>query len=185
MLLRIHEISGGNPFFALELARELDANRRPAKLSLPSSLNDLISSRITRLGSGAEDALLAMASLADPTVQMVAVATGTTPDRLVELLGAAETQAVVVIDGNRIRFTHPVLAHGVYSSAPPRRRREMHRRLAELVTEPELRARHLALSDATGQPQTIAALDTAADRPRPGSPRRGRRIIRAGNRVGR
>ena len=162
MLLRIHEISGGNPFFALELAREIAANRRPTNLSLPGSLSDLVSSRITRFGAGAEDALLAMASLPDPTVQMVAEATGTTPDRLIELLDAAETHAVVAIDGNRIRFTHPVLAHGVYSSAPPGRRREMHRRLAELVTEPELRAHHLALSDATGQPQTIAALDTAA-----------------------
>jgi ATP/maltotriose-dependent transcriptional regulator MalT len=161
MLLRIHEISVGNPFFALELAREIGANRRPANLSLPGSLSDLVSSRITRLG--AEDALLAVASLPDPTVQMVAEATGTTPDRLIELLGEAETQAVVAVDGNRIRFTHPVLAHGVYSGATARRRREMHRRLAELVTQPELRAHHLALSDATGQPQTIAALDTAAE----------------------
>ena len=163
MLLRVHEISGGNPFFALELIREIGPNRRPADLSLPGSLGDLISSRITRFGAGAEEALLAMASLPDPTVQMVALAAGTTPDHLIELLSTAETHEVVAVDGNRIRFTHPVLAHGVYSSAPPRRRREMHRRLAELVTEPELRARHLALSDATGQPQTIAALDTAAE----------------------
>ena len=106
MLLRIHEISGGNPFFALELAREIATNRRPTDLSLPSSLSDLVSSRITRFGAGAEDALLAMASLPDPTVQMVAEATGTTPDRLIELLDAAETHAVVAIDGNRIRL-HP------------------------------------------------------------------------------
>ena len=38
----------------------------------------------------------------------------------------------------------------------------MHRRLAELVAEPELRARHLALSDAIGEPTTIVALDSAA-----------------------
>ena len=162
MLLRIHEISGGNPFFAVELAREI-RTYRITELSLPDSLSDLVSSRISHVGADAEDALLAMASLPDPTVQMVAQATGTTPNRLIELLGAAETHAVVAIDGNRVHFTHPVLAHGVYSGTPPRRRREMHRRLAELVIEPELRARHLALSDATGEPQTIRALDTAAD----------------------
>ena len=162
MLLRIHEISGGNPFFAVELAREI-RTYRITELSLPDSLSDLVSSRISHVGADAEDALLAMASLPDPTVQMVAEATGTTPNRLIELLGAAETHAVVAIDGNRVHFTHPVLAHGVYSGTPPRRRREMHRRLAELVIEPELRARHLALSDATGEPQTIRALDTAAD----------------------
>ncbi|MGD1238883.1 AAA family ATPase [Mycobacterium seoulense] len=163
MLLRIHEISGGNPFFALELAREVETGRRTTELSLPSSLNDLVRSRISRAGAGAEDALLAMASLPDPTVQVVAQAIDTAPDRIVELLGEAETHAVVAIDGNRLRFTHPLLAHGVYRGAEPRRRRTMHRRLAELVTEPELRARHLALSDATGEHQTIEALDAAAE----------------------
>ena len=107
--------------------------------------------------------MLAMASLSDPTVQLVAQATKTKADRLLEVLGEAETQAVVTIDGNRLRFTHPLLAHGVYNGSLPRRRRAMHRRLAELVTEPELRARHLALSDATGEQQTIEALDAAAE----------------------
>ena len=162
-LLRIHEIAAGNPFFALELAREIGARPRITEFSLPNSLGDLVSSRLGRVGDGAEDALLAMASLPNPTIQLVAQATESTPDRLVDLLGDAEAQAVVAIDGNRVYFTHPVLAHGVYSGATPRRRREMHRRLAELVTEPELRARHLALSDATGQPHTIQALDTAAE----------------------
>ncbi|WP_241524264.1 helix-turn-helix transcriptional regulator [Mycobacterium paraense] len=121
----------------------------------------MVRSRISRVG--AEDVLLAMASLPDPTVAVVARATDSTPDQVVESLAAAEAEAVVVIDGNQLRFTHPILAHGVYGAAPPRRRREMHRRLAELVAEPELRARHLALSDATGEPRTLEALDTAAD----------------------
>ncbi|SPM26691.1 AAA family ATPase [Mycobacterium terramassiliense] len=160
-LLRIHEIAGGNPFFALELSRELGAEGRPSGLSLPSSLNDLVRSRVDRVG--ADDVLLAMASLPDPTVPVVARAIDSTPEQVVQSLGAAEAQAVVAIDGNQLRFTHPILAHGVYSAAPPRRRREMHRRLAQLVTEPELRARHLALADTSGQPETIAAIDTAAD----------------------
>ena len=83
-----------------------------------------------------------------------------------EVLGEAEAQAVVAVEGNRVSFTHPVLAHGVYSEASPRRRRAMHRRLAELVVEPELRARHLALSDATSEPATIEALDAAAEHAR-------------------
>ncbi len=146
----------------MELALEIDGNRT-GELSLPSSLGELVNSRISHVGADAEDALLAVASLPDPTVQMVAEAADTTPDHLIDLLGAAETHAVVAIDGNRVHFTHPVLAHGVYSGATARRRREMHRRLAELVAEPELRARHLALSDATGQPETMAALDAAAE----------------------
>ncbi|UMB70794.1 helix-turn-helix transcriptional regulator [Mycobacterium paraterrae] len=162
MLLRIHEIAGGNPFFALELARGIDTTRANA-LSLPSSLSDLVHSRINQAGAGAQDALLAMACLPDPTVQVVAQATDATPAEAIESLVRAEMQAVVVIDGNQLRFTHPILAHGVYATASPRRRRDMHRRLAELVTEPELRARHLALSDATGEPQTFESLDNAAE----------------------
>jgi DNA-binding CsgD family transcriptional regulator len=162
-LLRIHEIAGGNPFYALELAREISTRTADTRAGLPGSLADLVRTRIGRVSAGAEDALLAMASLADPTVQLVAQATDTAPDRLAELLEEAEAHAVVAIDGNRVRFTHPVLAHGVYSGAAPRRRRAMHRRLAELVTEPELRARHLALSDTSGEPQTLDALDTAAE----------------------
>ena len=116
-LLRIHEIAAGNPFFALELAREIGARRRISEFSLPGSLGDLVTSRISRVGEGAEDALLAMASLPDPTIQLVAQAIESTPDRLVDLLGDAEAQAVVAIDGNRVHFTHPVLAHGMYSGA--------------------------------------------------------------------
>ncbi|WP_068186696.1 LuxR family transcriptional regulator [Mycobacterium sp. UM_CSW] len=160
-LLRIHEISGGNPFFALELVRELGAHGRAFELGLPSSLTDLVGSRIRRVG--APDVLLAMASLPDPSVPVVARATDSTPEEVVRSLGEAENEAVVAIDGHQLRFTHPILAHGVYSAAPPQRRREMHARLAELVAEPELRARHLALADTSGQPATVAALDAAAE----------------------
>jgi DNA-binding CsgD family transcriptional regulator len=160
-LLRIHEIAAGNPFFALELTRELDLKGRASELGLPGSLNDLVRTRISRVG--AEDILLAMASLPDPTVAMVAKATDLTPDQVVQSLGEAEIQAVVAIDGSQLRFTHPILAHGVYSAAVPGRRREMHRRLAELTAEPELRARHLALADTSGEPETVVALDAAAE----------------------
>jgi DNA-binding CsgD family transcriptional regulator len=162
-LQRIHQISGGNPFFGLELARELDTDTGPGSLRLPGSLNELVSSRIRRVSAGAQEVLLAIASLPDPTIRVLAEATDSSAERVLEVLGEAETQAVVAVDGNRVSFTHPVLAHGVYSEASPRRRRAMHRRLAELVFEPELRARHLALSDATGEPETIKALDAAAE----------------------
>jgi DNA-binding CsgD family transcriptional regulator len=162
-LLRVHQISGGNPFFALELAREVDTNAGSASLPLPSSLNELVSSRIRRVGADAQEVLLAIASLPDPTMRMLAQATDRSTERVLEALSEAETQAVVAIDGNRVSFTHPVLAHGVYTEASPKQRRAVHRRLAELVVEPELQARHLALSDATGEPTTIEALDAAAE----------------------
>ena len=104
-----------------------------------------------------------MASLPDPTVQVVAGATDSTPIMSCNCSVPPRRKRWWRSTETALRFTHPILAHGVYSAAPSRRRREMHRRLAELVAEPELRARHLALSDATGKRQTVEALDTAAE----------------------
>ncbi len=165
-LLRIHEICGGNAFYALELARELGTSEGNTELGMSSGLGELVRTRIGRLGDQVEGVLLAIASLPDPTLQLVAEAVDTTPDRVVQLLEKAEAQEVVAITGNRVRFTHPLLAHGVYSAAAPRRRRAMHRRLAELLTEPEVRARHLALSATTADPDTLQALDMAAKKAR-------------------
>ncbi len=162
-LLRIHQIAGGNPFYGVELAREIDPTAASESLQLPNSLADLVGSRIARIGLEARDVLLATASLPDPTLRLLAQATDSTAEHVLEVLGEAETQGVVVIQGNRVSFTHPLLAHGVYSASSPRGRRAMHRELAELVVEPELRARHLALSDITGEPETISALDAAAE----------------------
>ena len=39
----------------------------------------------------------------------------------------------------------------------------MHRRLGQIVDQPELRARHLALSATSLDPQRLEALDTAAE----------------------
>lgn len=162
-LLRIHQVSGGNPFYALELAREIDQRGSGVDLRLPDSLNEVTHARISRVGDDADDALLAIASLADPTIAVVAQAVGATSRRLLEVLGAAETQQIVRIDGNRLHFTHPLLAHAVRVRATPSARRTIHRRLAEVVREPELRARHLALADPVGEPETLSALDVAAD----------------------
>ncbi|WP_293003519.1 LuxR C-terminal-related transcriptional regulator [Mycobacterium sp.] len=162
-LLRIHQIAGGNPFYGLELAREMDTITGSAEVPLPGSLNELVSSRLKRVGDDAKELLLAMASVPNPTLRLLADATDSSAEGVLETLGEAENQELIAIDGNRLSFVHPVLAHGVYSDASPRRRRAMHRRLAELVVEPELRARHLALSDATGNRETIEALDAGAE----------------------
>jgi tetratricopeptide (TPR) repeat protein len=79
------------------------------------------------------------------------------------LLESAESKGIIAIDGNQIHFAHPLLARGVYTEAPPGSRRTMHRRLADIVDEPELRARHLALAATSGDEITLEALDTAAE----------------------
>jgi len=156
---RIYQVSGGNPFYAIELARVLDiGDEQP----LPHTLSAVVQARLDGLGREALDPLLAAAAVANPTVDLVAAAVGTDSDDVVELLEAAEQHGIITFEGNRIRFTHPLLATGVYSSATPAARRRMHRRLAGVLDEAEMRARHLALAATRGDDATVGALERAA-----------------------
>jgi hypothetical protein len=158
-MARIHQLSAGNPFYAIELARALTES---ADEVAPGTLAELVRARIGSLDPAVHDVLLAAACLAAPTVELVGEATAADHGRLIELLEVAERHGIVSIEGNRIRFTHPLLAGGVYTDASPTERKLMHRRLAEVVVESELRARHLALASTTGDRETLEALDDAA-----------------------
>lgn len=157
-MTKIAQISGGNPFYAIELAR---TDEQCSEGLLPNSLADLVRARIDGLDPAIQHALLAAACVGTPTVETVAAATGDR-DQAIENLEAAEQHGIISIEGNRIRFTHPLLAAGVYTNASDEQRRAMHRRLADVVDESELRARHLALAATAGDPQTLQALDEAA-----------------------
>lgn len=161
-MVRIHQVSGGNPFYAIELARAMDSEMVSADASFPVTLADLVRARVGSLEAGVQSALLATACLAAPTVELVAHAVGTDAGHVVGLLEHAESKGIVGINGHQIRFTHPLLARGVYTGATPARRRGMHRRLAEVVEEPELHARHMALAATSADPVTLQVLDEAA-----------------------
>lgn len=160
---RIHQVSGGNPFYAIELARAMDEQLPGAQTPLPRTLADLVRARVAGLHPDVHDALLAAACVAAPTVDLVAEATVDDRDRLVALLEQAESKGIITLEGNRIQFSHPLLAQGVYADAAPDRRRMMHRRMADVVDEPELRARHLGLASTTADAVTLQALDAAAE----------------------
>lgn len=162
-ITRIYEISGGNPFFALELARFLTEEPGRAAVGLPDALAALVRHNIGCPDDDVAAVLLAAACAASPSVERVSLATGIDPDRVVELAESEQANGVVEIDGSSLRFRHPLFATGVYGAAEPAARRAMHRRLAEIVEEPELTARHLALAATTGDPETAKALDAAAE----------------------
>ncbi|BBY17774.1 helix-turn-helix transcriptional regulator [Mycolicibacterium litorale] len=162
-LIRIAETSGGNPLYALELARAMAEQTAAGEPTLPASLTDVVRRRIQGIDEVVRDVLLAAACVAAPTVDLVASATEKTPEEVLELLEAAEAQGLVEIDGLTVRFAHPLLARGVYSEAGPARRRHMHRRLAGVISQPEQKARHLALAATSQDDDTLAALDAAAN----------------------
>jgi ATP/maltotriose-dependent transcriptional regulator MalT len=162
-MVRIAEISCGNPFYALELARSVDDSSVNTESTLPESLTALVRSRLAGLGGDVGTILLAAATATTPSIELLSAATDMSAERVVELLDEAETQGIISFEGNRVRFTHPLLATGVYTDASHARRRAIHRRLAEIVQQPELRARHLALAATTGDSATLAALDAAVE----------------------
>ncbi|WP_019926214.1 LuxR family transcriptional regulator [Nocardia sp. BMG111209] len=161
VLVRIHEVSGGNPFYAIELGRALP-DGAPGGVPLTSTLTELVDARISSLPTAVQTTLLAAACAAAPTVESVARSVGSDVTEVVALLEEAERESIVELDGRYVRFTHPLLARGVYDRALPADRRRTHRRLAGVVDNPESRARHLALGSVTGSPETLAALDDAA-----------------------
>jgi ATP/maltotriose-dependent transcriptional regulator MalT len=161
-IVRIAESSGGNPLYALELARAMGGPSE-SEAALPATLAGLVRARIGRLEDDAREMLLAAACMADPTVDLLARATGTGVERTVELLEEPESHDIIRIDGNRVHFSHPLLARSVYTDAGPARRRKMHRALAGVVTLPELKGRHLGLATTRADPETLRALDEAAD----------------------
>ncbi len=164
-LARVQEATAGNPFFALELGRELvRTNTRPAPgqaLHVPESLQELLGGRLARLPGETLDVLLEVAALAQPTVELVAAVQGDRK-RVLEALEAAVLEAVIELDDSRLRFAHPLLASICYERAPLWKRRAVHRALAEAVSDVEERARHLALAAEGPDAEIASELDTAA-----------------------
>jgi hypothetical protein len=162
-MVKLHEVSGGNPFYALELARALEArveDLKPTKpLPVPRELDTLVRERIAALPTETQAALLFCASLSRADLGLVSKATGRDAHLTLE---AAENAQVVELKGSEIRFTHPLLAAGVYASAARTRRAEVHRVLAEVVDDVEDRARHLAVATEAPDDAVALALDQAA-----------------------
>jgi len=164
-LLRINEACAGNPFYALEVARELlQRGRSPSPgepLPIPEDLDSLLRARVLRLRPGSRLALAIAAALSDPRIPSLQAASDR-PRRALADLEEAVAAGVVEIDGDRVRFTHPLLGSAITSWLLPARRREIHRRLAGVVADPEGRARHLALAAQGPDEQAAAALDRGA-----------------------
>jgi DNA-binding CsgD family transcriptional regulator/DNA polymerase III delta prime subunit len=164
-LRRVTEVSGGNPFFALELGRALrERGAQPGlhdPLPVPDTLAELLGVRLTALPAGTQDALLVAALAAEPTVPLVAHALGA--DGWERLRPAAD-QGVIALEGERVCFSHPLLAFTVEAEADLDRRRRAHGVLAAVVSDPIARARHLALSHASAEHEVAAALAEASAR---------------------
>jgi DNA-binding CsgD family transcriptional regulator len=163
LLRRVHHASEGNPFFALEIARSLQRGDVSELDPLPIGphLHELVSDRLTALGSGTREVLSIAAAASSPTVDVLHAVLGRDPR---PDLGPAVDAQVIEMHGERIRFTHPLLISGLDAEIGSTEREAVHARLAAAVRDPEERARHLALGSRHPDAGVASALEDAARR---------------------
>jgi DNA-binding CsgD family transcriptional regulator len=157
-LLRVRETSGGNPFYALELARTLGTNVDPAQpLRVPDSLEKLVRARLDRLSPATRESLLLVAAVARPSFGLLASLQVTE-----RVLDPALAARVIERTEETIRFAHPLLASVVYHGVSADERRRAHGRIALVVADPLDRARHVALSKERPDNRIAGVLEDAA-----------------------
>jgi DNA-binding CsgD family transcriptional regulator len=161
LLVRIHETAGGNPLYALELARALERlDRQPqagVPLPVPGGLVALVEARIRSL----RDDVRELAAATAATWRF----TGTGVNR--DALDVAVRSGLVVVDTGDdgvgvIRAAHPLLCAAAYNGLDAESRRVLHRRLAASTEDPVEHARHLALASPGPQAHVAVALDAGA-----------------------
>ncbi|MFI5284231.1 MAG: AAA family ATPase [Candidatus Dormibacterales bacterium] len=157
VLMRIHQGAGGNPFYALEIAREVHRLGPPPPgrpLPVPKDHRDLALLRLGRLPRATRAVLAEIAAMSRPTT-----------DKLdLEALAPAERAGIVrVLPEGRVDFTHPLFGSALYSSLPETGRRNLHRGLAAREEHLEERARHLALAASGPDAASAEVLDRAAE----------------------
>lgn len=116
-LVRLHEVSGGNPFYALELARGLGSDGTvgdPTQpLPVPERLEELVSARLGGFSGATHEALVLAAAGARLTpAQLRDVGIGPSA------LDPALDEEVVVLANGVVRLTHPLLASVLYQGLP-------------------------------------------------------------------
>jgi DNA-binding CsgD family transcriptional regulator len=167
MLQQLYRVSGGNPFYALEIAQALWRRGLTTEighsLPIPETLHELIRDRLDGLPAAAREVLEIAAALNQPSVGVVRAAS-THPREAESGVAAAARAGVIEINQGRIRFAHPLFASVVYEGTSLRRRRALHRRLAGVVGDVEERAKHLAFSASGPDPGVADSLDEAARR---------------------
>ncbi len=141
--------TGGNPFFVVEVIRHLAEtgaffqgedgrwvlSTDLEDLGLPTSVREVISHRVARLGEATEQALSLAAVIGrDFEVEVLLGLLDTDEDPLLDLLeGAIGAGLVSESDdkAGRYRFVHALIQHTLYQDLGATRRQRAHQRVAE------------------------------------------------------
>jgi tetratricopeptide (TPR) repeat protein len=109
------------------------------KLALPDSVREVIGAKVGRLGNDAERVLSMAAVIGrDFDLDVLARATKTTDDELLDILEAASAVALVREPDDasgRYSFVHALIQHTLYDDMGPNRRARAHRQVAEALED--------------------------------------------------
>lgn len=152
----IARISGGNPFYAIELARA------GGDVEVPATLSEAAARRLRSARTAGRSAI-ELAAVCAPAPYRLFVEQG-----FVAALDVAVEDGILLVEddgasvGQAVRFDHPLLAWAAYHQLGPGLRRRLHRDAAARAVTVEERATHVAR--ATDEPNDVAAalLDSAA-----------------------
>jgi len=163
-LVRLHELSAGNPLHVAETGRLLHAGVAIEDALRPASLRALIDTNLARLDIADEEVLAACALMPGAQLQLLYQLFGV--ERVDDALTAGEQLDLVHVDecdGDAIVFRHPLLRSGLGERLPLVARRRLHRRCAELDVPIEARALHLGASIVGSDPDAADVIDAAVD----------------------
>jgi DNA-binding CsgD family transcriptional regulator len=150
--------SRGNPFWAIQIAADLDS----AKAPVPKLARALTRRLTSSLSTDAAEVLATVAAAGRIGVPEVLAVLGQLKDP-VGALDAAILAGVVVETGDRITVAHPLIGAAAVESLPPGRRARLYRALAAASPNPERYAHFAALAAGPGPDPAVAdALDAAA-----------------------
>ncbi|MDW3213639.1 MAG: BTAD domain-containing putative transcriptional regulator [Ilumatobacteraceae bacterium] len=125
----IHERSGGNPFYAVELARLVTAEGPAASGGVPATVRDVVRRRLARLPEQAV-AVISIAAVLGTDVEprVVAHVAGLDLDPVLDLLDLAVVVGLLTEGGTAttFRFTHDLLRTTVEATLPAARRARLH-----------------------------------------------------------
>lgn len=166
-LIRVHAITEGNPLHALELARSLDAGGDvdgALDSALPTDIAALLRRRVERLPTATRELLAVVALSPRPSSETIELTLGIPAGEVEARAAAALDDGLLLASPRGFALRHPLVGSAVRATLGPAGRRALHRRLAEVVRDPDQAAVHLSLS-ASGPDESIAsALEAAARR---------------------
>jgi hypothetical protein len=169
-----HEITGGNPFFVVQLTDELRAegfSGRPEEAARvretgPRTVAAAVRLRLSRLAPSALTLASAVAVLGEHAEFRHILRLADLDEAAAAEQIAALSDARLIDDTRPLVFVHPIVRNAIYRDLTATQRARAHRHAAKLLMDEdapgELVAAQLLLSDPSGDEDVVAALRGAA-----------------------